>query len=114
LRCPASELMRDNWIEVARWCAAGQKIGLGSRSHVVLRILVEGKRLRGTMFDPFAMRACARSNAARPLRKATRPDDAVASPEMDFAAFRSSWARACRWPLEVATDRGKARGARRW
>jgi len=30
-----------------------KKIGLGPRSHVALRILAKGKRLRGTMFDPF-------------------------------------------------------------
>ncbi|MDT5197919.1 MAG: indolepyruvate ferredoxin oxidoreductase [Mycobacterium sp.] len=30
-----------------------KKIGLAPRSHVALRILAKGKRLRGTMFDPF-------------------------------------------------------------
>ncbi len=30
-----------------------KKIGLGPRSHVALRILAKGKRLRGTKFDPF-------------------------------------------------------------
>jgi indolepyruvate ferredoxin oxidoreductase len=30
-----------------------KKIGLGPRSHVALRLLAKGKRLRGTMFDPF-------------------------------------------------------------
>ncbi|CAA0128614.1 Uncharacterised protein [Mycolicibacterium vanbaalenii] len=30
-----------------------KKIGLGPRSHVVLRVLAKGKRLRGTRFDPF-------------------------------------------------------------
>ena len=30
-----------------------KKIGLGPRSHVALRVLAKGKRLRGTMFDPF-------------------------------------------------------------
>ncbi len=30
-----------------------KKIGLGPRSHVALRILAKGKRLRGTRFDPF-------------------------------------------------------------
>jgi indolepyruvate ferredoxin oxidoreductase len=30
-----------------------KKIGLGPRSHVSLRILAKGKRLRGTVFDPF-------------------------------------------------------------
>ncbi|MBJ7339597.1 indolepyruvate ferredoxin oxidoreductase family protein [Mycolicibacterium sp.] len=30
-----------------------KKIGLGPRSHVALRILAKGKRLRGTAFDPF-------------------------------------------------------------
>lgn len=30
-----------------------KKIGLGPRSHVALRILARGKRLRGTKFDPF-------------------------------------------------------------
>ncbi|MFB1296548.1 indolepyruvate ferredoxin oxidoreductase family protein [Mycobacterium sp. pW049] len=29
------------------------KIGLGPRSHVALRVLAKGKRLRGTAFDPF-------------------------------------------------------------
>ncbi|OAN40668.1 indolepyruvate ferredoxin oxidoreductase family protein [Mycolicibacterium iranicum] len=29
------------------------KIGLGPRSHVALRVLAKGKRLRGTVFDPF-------------------------------------------------------------
>ena len=30
-----------------------KKIGLGPRSHVALRMLAKGKRLRGTRFDPF-------------------------------------------------------------
>ena len=30
-----------------------RKIGLGPRSHVALRLLAKGKRLRGTRFDPF-------------------------------------------------------------
>ncbi len=30
-----------------------KKIGLGPRSHVALRVLAKGKRLRGTKFDPF-------------------------------------------------------------
>ncbi|KAA0102177.1 indolepyruvate ferredoxin oxidoreductase family protein [Mycolicibacterium sp. P1-18] len=30
-----------------------KKIGLGPRSHVALRMLAKGKRLRGTAFDPF-------------------------------------------------------------
>jgi indolepyruvate ferredoxin oxidoreductase len=30
-----------------------KKIGLGPRSHVALRVLAKGKRLRGTAFDPF-------------------------------------------------------------
>ena len=30
-----------------------KKIGLGPRSHVALRVLAKGKRLRGTVFDPF-------------------------------------------------------------
>ena len=30
-----------------------KKIGLGPRSHVALRMLAKGKRLRGTKFDPF-------------------------------------------------------------
>jgi len=30
-----------------------KKIGLGPRSHVALRALAKGKRLRGTVFDPF-------------------------------------------------------------
>ena len=30
-----------------------KKIGLGPRSHVTLRVLARGKRLRGTVFDPF-------------------------------------------------------------
>ncbi|WP_329405141.1 indolepyruvate ferredoxin oxidoreductase family protein [Nocardia vinacea] len=30
-----------------------KKIGLGPRSHLALRVLAEGKRLRGTKFDPF-------------------------------------------------------------
>ncbi|MDT5026319.1 MAG: indolepyruvate ferredoxin oxidoreductase, partial [Micromonosporaceae bacterium] len=30
-----------------------KKIGLGPRSHVSLRVLAKGKRLRGTVFDPF-------------------------------------------------------------
>jgi indolepyruvate ferredoxin oxidoreductase len=30
-----------------------KKIGLGPRSHVALRLLAKGKRLRGTKFDPF-------------------------------------------------------------
>jgi indolepyruvate ferredoxin oxidoreductase len=30
-----------------------KKIGLGPRSHVALRLLAKGKRLRGTRFDPF-------------------------------------------------------------
>ncbi|PRC59209.1 hypothetical protein C6A85_24600, partial [Mycobacterium sp. ITM-2017-0098] len=30
-----------------------KKIGLGPGSHAALRVLAKGKRLRGTMFDPF-------------------------------------------------------------
>lgn len=30
-----------------------KKVGLGPRSHVALRVLAKGKRLRGTVFDPF-------------------------------------------------------------
>ena len=30
-----------------------KKIGLGPRAHVALRVLAQGKRLRGTAFDPF-------------------------------------------------------------
>ena len=30
-----------------------EKIGLGPRSHIALRLLARGKRLRGTTFDPF-------------------------------------------------------------
>lgn len=30
-----------------------KKMGLGPRSHVALRVLAKGKRLRGTIFDPF-------------------------------------------------------------
>jgi indolepyruvate ferredoxin oxidoreductase len=30
-----------------------EKIGLGPRTHLVLRLLAKGKRLRGTAFDPF-------------------------------------------------------------
>ena len=30
-----------------------KKVGLGPRSHVTLRLLAKGKRLRGTKFDPF-------------------------------------------------------------
>lgn len=29
------------------------KIGLGPRTHIALRVLAKGKRLRGTVFDPF-------------------------------------------------------------
>jgi indolepyruvate ferredoxin oxidoreductase len=38
---------------VLRAIGRTQKIGFGPRSHVVLRTLAKGKRLRGTMFDPF-------------------------------------------------------------
>jgi indolepyruvate ferredoxin oxidoreductase len=38
---------------VLRAMGRRKKIGLGPRSHVALRILAKGKRLRGTKFDPF-------------------------------------------------------------
>jgi indolepyruvate ferredoxin oxidoreductase len=38
---------------VLRALGRKKKIGLGPRSHVALRILAKGKRLRGTKFDPF-------------------------------------------------------------
>ncbi|MDT5326475.1 MAG: indolepyruvate ferredoxin oxidoreductase [Mycobacterium sp.] len=38
---------------VLRAVGRKKKIGLGPRSHVALRILAKGKRLRGTKFDPF-------------------------------------------------------------
>jgi indolepyruvate ferredoxin oxidoreductase len=38
---------------VLRAMGRKKKIGLGPRSHVALRILAKGKRLRGTKFDPF-------------------------------------------------------------
>jgi indolepyruvate ferredoxin oxidoreductase len=38
---------------VLRTLGRTKKIGLGPRSHVALRVLAKGKRLRGTMFDPF-------------------------------------------------------------
>jgi indolepyruvate ferredoxin oxidoreductase len=38
---------------VLRALGRTKKIGLGPRSHVVLRLLAKGKRLRGTRFDPF-------------------------------------------------------------
>ncbi len=38
---------------VLRAMGRSKKIGLGPRSHVALRILAKGKRLRGTKFDPF-------------------------------------------------------------
>ncbi|WP_029113707.1 indolepyruvate ferredoxin oxidoreductase family protein [Mycobacterium sp. URHB0044] len=38
---------------VLRAMGRSKKIGLGPRSHVALRILARGKRLRGTRFDPF-------------------------------------------------------------
>ena len=38
---------------VLRALGRKKKIGLGPRSHVALRLLAKGKRLRGTMFDPF-------------------------------------------------------------
>jgi indolepyruvate ferredoxin oxidoreductase len=38
---------------VLRAMGRNKKIGLGPRSHVALRILAKGKRLRGTKFDPF-------------------------------------------------------------
>jgi indolepyruvate ferredoxin oxidoreductase len=38
---------------VLRAMGRKRKIGLGPRSHGALRMLAKGKRLRGTMFDPF-------------------------------------------------------------
>jgi indolepyruvate ferredoxin oxidoreductase len=38
---------------VLRAMGRRKKIGLGPRSHVALRLLAKGKRLRGTRFDPF-------------------------------------------------------------
>jgi indolepyruvate ferredoxin oxidoreductase len=38
---------------VLRAMGRKKKIGLGPRSHLALRVLAEGKRLRGTKFDPF-------------------------------------------------------------
>jgi indolepyruvate ferredoxin oxidoreductase len=38
---------------VLRAMGRKKKIGLGPRSHVTLRLLAKGKRLRGTKFDPF-------------------------------------------------------------
>ncbi|MEV6428854.1 indolepyruvate ferredoxin oxidoreductase family protein [Nocardia sp. NPDC051463] len=38
---------------VLRAMGRKKKIGLGPRSHLVLRALAKGKRLRGTRFDPF-------------------------------------------------------------
>ena len=50
---------------VLRAMGRKKKIGLGPRSHVALRILAKGKRLRGTKFDPFsATRTSGGSSAA--------------------------------------------------
>jgi indolepyruvate ferredoxin oxidoreductase len=38
---------------VLRALGRKKKIGLGPKSHVALRVLAKGKRLRGTVFDPF-------------------------------------------------------------
>jgi indolepyruvate ferredoxin oxidoreductase len=38
---------------VLRALGRQKKIGLGPKSHVALRVLAKGKRLRGTVFDPF-------------------------------------------------------------
>ncbi|WP_433680750.1 indolepyruvate ferredoxin oxidoreductase family protein [Nocardia sp. CA-119907] len=38
---------------VLRAMGRKEKIGLGPRSHIALRVLAKGKRLRGTKFDPF-------------------------------------------------------------
>jgi indolepyruvate ferredoxin oxidoreductase len=38
---------------VLRALGRKKKIGLGPKSHVALRVLARGRRLRGTMFDPF-------------------------------------------------------------
>jgi len=38
---------------VLRAMGRTEKIGLGPRTHIALRLLAKGKRLRGTMFDPF-------------------------------------------------------------
>ncbi|MFQ6393220.1 indolepyruvate ferredoxin oxidoreductase family protein [Nocardia sp. KC 131] len=38
---------------VLRAMGRKKKIGLGPRSHLALRVLAKGKRLRGTKFDPF-------------------------------------------------------------
>ena len=38
---------------VLRALGRSKKIGLGPRTHVALRVLAHGKRLRGTVFDPF-------------------------------------------------------------
>ena len=47
-----------------------KKIGFGPKSHVALKLLAKGKKLRGTKLDPFGQRARARgrARAARPLR----------------------------------------------
>ena len=52
---------------VLRAMGRSKKIGLGPRSHVALRLLAKGKRLRGTSSTRSAMRASGGSSAAWPL-----------------------------------------------
>jgi indolepyruvate ferredoxin oxidoreductase len=65
-----------------------KKIGFGPRSHLVLRLLVKGKRLRGTRFDPFGyahLRRAERSLLAEYVRIVTRLADELDTVNYDRA-----------------------------
>ncbi len=65
-----------------------KKIGLGPRSHVALRVLARGKRLRGSMFDPFGyshVRRIERGLLAEYTRVVTRLADELNRTNYDRA-----------------------------
>ena len=65
-----------------------KKIGLGPRSHLALRLLAKGKRLRGTRFDPFGyahLRRAERSLLAEYVRIVTRLADELDTVNYDRA-----------------------------
>jgi indolepyruvate ferredoxin oxidoreductase len=49
---------------VLRTLGRSSKIGFGPRSHLALRLLAKGKRLRGTVFDPFGPTTLRRTERA--------------------------------------------------
>jgi indolepyruvate ferredoxin oxidoreductase len=65
-----------------------KKIGLGPRSHVALRLLAKGKRLRGTKFDPFGyahLRRVERGLLAEYVRIVTQQADELDPANYDTA-----------------------------